>query len=120
MYRGYSEKVTVIFFVTIVTFTIFAVHYILFIGEWNLLVLLPCGVLMHPLPMIGVMQRGGRTFFISCQLYSFQMHYKMNEPITAPTALGWLDVLFHSQDEYERLNSYDRLRELITLLLPET
>ncbi len=36
------------------------------------------------------------------------------------TALTWLNTLLKSKNKKERLESYDRLRELITLLLPET
>lgn len=44
----------------------------------------------------------------------------MSKSITVTKALGWLDTLLKSKNEKERLESYDRLRELITLLLPET
>lgn len=40
--------------------------------------------------------------------------------ITVTIATGWLDTLLKSNSEKERLQSYDRLRELLTLLLPET
>ena len=44
----------------------------------------------------------------------------MNSKINIGIALGWLDNLLKSKNEKERLVFYDRLKELITLLLPET